>query len=334
MTAKYTFHTLVTSCLAIFAVGFLLPNCSTKVGNPGNDNDQPDEALLWFPQVTKGFELPRDLTKLDNVDPVYQPVIKDILAVGYIASTIPASLGQFFATLAEKKFLANQTFTIDDQGRTLTGKTWVETNETGKTAGIWFCEGSKPVAYMTWGDESHMIEFTRDLTVPVLIADDPLVAGLDGKVVSIVSPNGSTLETYYTGQKRDPVTLESKDIRSVMQFSALAQPNGSYTIQGSGANQDEPTVIPTSGEIKAYGNFLPDATGQILIHLQGLCPAFQENDFNAPKWCVHSTYTKENVEVSEGDADLKWATLKNADVPLPKHEKLKIVGFPANMTCP
>lgn len=336
-SAKLTIQAAAVSCLTLLTVGILFPNCSTKVGNPGNDNDQTnqqDGALLSMPQITKNFELPKDFSALDKVDPAYQGVIKDILAVGYIASTIPASLSEFFAALAERKFLENQTFSIEDQGRTLTGKTWTVKSDDGVVAGVWFCEGSRPLAHMTWGDTGRKIVFTRDLSVPLLIADDPLVSGLDGKTTSIVAPDGTSLESFYTGQKRDPVTLELKDIRAVMQYSALVQPNGSYTFQGSGSDQDDPTQVPTSGEIKAYGNFAADASGEILLHLQGLCPDFQEGNPDAPKWCLHSKFNKEGFVISDGNPDEKWKTLRSESVPLPTHDRLKIVGFPPEMTCP
>lgn len=319
------------TCFALLLSG--PGGCATKVENPAADDDQEGAELLSMPTEVVPFKLPVNVQSFEGIDPLYRPVILQMLAVSELATNASGTMNQFFTALASHQLKKNGSKEIASGGKTFLAKSWTTPTATGFEAGAYFCLDGAVVGYFKWGEPALPVEYLRSLKTELLIADPPLLKGLDGMLSSTFALDGSRLDSNYSGLRRNVESYEDETNRAVMQFVARRHTDGRYGFSGSSVNLDDAGLIPASGDVRAYGDFTGEGIGSVLLHLDGLCPAFDEANADDPSWCLGADVTQNKVAISEKAPLDVWKEIKRDEVPLPKHELLKFVAFKDGLSC-
>ena len=118
-----------------------------------------------------------------------------------------------------------------------------------------------------------------------------------------------------------------------MQFVARRNADTRYVFSGSNIDLDDAGTIPATGDIRAYGNFSEAGVGNVVMHIDELCPTFDESNTDDPKWCINADIETDKVAISDTSPADGWKAMRTESVPLPKHELLKFVTFPEGLDC-
>jgi hypothetical protein len=327
-------NTRFTSIASVIAVTILaLAGCATKVENPKANDDQEGADLLSLPGNVQPFKLPVSITNFQGIDPAFQPIIKQMLAVSELATNASATMNQFFSALAEQKLRRNGVKTVEASGQTFVVKSWTTPTEAGHEAGAYFCLKGSAVGYFKWGEPALPVTYIRDLKTELLVGDPQLIKSLDGMLSTVFALDGTLLDANYSGRRRDIETFADEDKKTTMQFVARRNADSRYVFSGSNVDLDDEGTIPAKGDIRAYGNFSEAGVGNVIMHIDGLCPAFNESDVDDPKWCINADIATDKVAISDTSPADGWKAMRTEGVPLPKHELLKFVTLPEGLDC-